>query len=162
MSLSLVYLGIGSNLGKRKENCIEAIRLLEENPFISVIKKSSFYETEPVGYKDQPPFINCVIEIETTLDPKKLLMVCQSIEETLGRERMRHWGPRTIDIDILLFNNKVIDEKDLKIPHPLMHERGFVLIPLLEIAPDAVHPVRKKKIKDLLKAMKDRHSVIRV
>jgi 2-amino-4-hydroxy-6-hydroxymethyldihydropteridine diphosphokinase len=161
-SSSLVYLGIGSNLGSRRENCLEAIRLLEESPFISVIKGSSFYETEPLGYENQPPFINCVIEIETTLEPQRLLKICQDIEVVLARERVIHWGPRTIDIDILLYNNQVIDQKDLKIPHPLMHERGFVLIPLSEIVPEAIHPVYKKKIKDLLKVMKDKHSVIRV
>lgn len=158
---SLVYVGIGSNLGKRKENCLEAISLLEESPFISVTKRSSLFETEPVGYEDQPPFINCVIEIETTLDPRRLLRVCQEVEDILGREREIRWGPRIIDIDILLYNNLVINEQDLRIPHPHMHERGFALIPLSEIAPDVIHPVKKKKIKDLLRAMKDRHSVVK-
>lgn len=153
------YLGIGSNIRDRKENCLEAIRLIGESPFISVIKRSSLYETEPVGYKDQPAFINCVIEIETTLTPRKLLEVCQGIEESLGRERVDRWGPRTIDIDILLFNNLVINERDLKIPHPLMHERGFVLVPLLEIAPGAFHPVRKRKISVMLKGIEDKYSV---
>ncbi|MBI5199168.1 MAG: 2-amino-4-hydroxy-6-hydroxymethyldihydropteridine diphosphokinase [Nitrospirae bacterium] len=155
------YLGIGSNIGKRRENCLEAISLLEESPFISVTKRSSLYETEPVGYEDQPPFINCVIEIETTIDPRRLLRVCQEIEDILGRERDIRWRPRTIDIDILLYNNLIINEQDLRIPHPHMHERGFVLIPLSEIASDAIHPVKKKKIKDLLRAIKDRHSVVK-
>lgn len=161
-SSSLVYLGIGSNLGERKTNCIEAIRLLEENPFIAVIKRSSFYETEPVGVENQPSFINCVIGIETTLDSMRLLDVCHGIEESLERERVDKWGPRTIDIDILLFYDKVVKDKVLRIPHPLMHERGFVLIPLAEIAPEAIHPILKKRIKGLLRAMKDRHSVVKV
>jgi len=159
---SFVYLGIGSNIGNRKQNCLEAIRLLSENPFISVIKISSLYETEPVGLESQSSFINCVIGIETTLDPGRLLDVCREIEESLGRERVAQWGPRTIDIDILLYNNQVINDRDLKIPHPLMHERGFVLIPLAEIAPDAFHPVKRRKIKDLLKGIKDMHSVVKV
>jgi 2-amino-4-hydroxy-6-hydroxymethyldihydropteridine diphosphokinase len=159
---SLVYLGIGSNLGERKTNCIEAIRLLEENPFIAVIKRSSFYETEPVCVENQPSFINCVVGIETTLNSMRLLEVCHGIEESLERERVDKWGPRTIDIDILLFYDKVVNDKVLRIPHPLMHERGFVLIPLAEIAPEAIHPVLKKKIKGLLRAIKDRHSVEKV
>lgn len=158
----IVYLGIGSNLGDRKENCLEAIRLLEENPFISVIKRSSLYETEPVGYEDQQPFINCVVEIETTLEPEMILKICQGIEKVLGRERKTHWGPRTIDIDILLYNNQIISKREVKIPHPLMHKRGFVLIPLSEIAPEAIHPVYKKKIRDLLKELRDTHSVVRL
>ncbi len=157
---SFVYLGIGSNIGNRKQNCHEAIRLLSENPFISVLKISSLYETEPVGLESQSSFINCVIGIETTLDPRRLLDVCRGIEESLGRERVGQWGPRTIDIDILLYNNKVINDIDLKIPHPLMHKRGFVLIPLAEIAPDVFHPVLKKKIKVLMKGLKDKHSVV--
>jgi len=103
-----------------------------------------------------------IIGIETTLDPGRLLDVCREIEESLGRERVAQWGPRTIDIDILLYNNQVINDRDLKIPHPLMHERGFVLIPLAEIAPDAFHPVKRRKIKDLLKGIKDMHSVVKV
>lgn len=154
------YLCIGSNLGDCRGNCLEAIRLLEESPFISVIKRSSLYETEPVGHRNQPPFINCVIEIETTLNPQRLLKVCQRIEDALGRERVARFGPRTLDIDILLYNNQVINEGDIRIPHPLMHERGFVLIPLAEIAPEAIHPIKKKKIGTLLRGLKDKHSVI--
>lgn len=158
----LAYLGIGSNLGDRMRNCLDAISLLEESPFISVTDRSSFYETEPVGYEDQQTFINCVLEIETTLKPDILLKICQGIENSLGRERGIHWGPRTLDIDILLYNNQVIRKRELRIPHPRMHKRGFVLIPLSEIAPDAVHPVNKKKIKFLLKGLKDKHSVVKI
>lgn len=159
---SLVYLGIGSNIGNRKENCLEAIRLLEESPFISVIKRSSLYETEPVGYQNQQKFINCVVEIETTLEPEKLLRVCEENEKALGRRKGVRWGPRTLDIDILLYNNQVINQRGLRIPHPLMHERGFVLIPLSEIAPDAIHPVKGKNVRKLLKELNDAHSVIRL
>lgn len=114
-------------------------------------KRSSLYETEAQGYKDQRPFINCAIELETTLEPERLLYLCQGIEEELGRERRIRWGPRTVDIDILLYNNQIINKKGLSIPHPLMHERDFVLIPLSEIAPESIHPVKKKKISDLLR-----------
>lgn len=142
--MAIAYIGIGSNLGDRQENCLHAIYLLEKKGII-IKKRSSMYETEPWGIKEQPNFINMAIEIETYLNPKELLKILKKVESEIGREESSKWGPRSIDLDILLFNDLIFIEDDLKIPHPLMHERSFVLRPLCEIAPDKIHPVLKKK-----------------
>jgi 2-amino-4-hydroxy-6-hydroxymethyldihydropteridine diphosphokinase len=149
LKLSTAYIGIGSNLGKRRENCLRAIDLIKKKGII-VKKRSSLYETEPWGVKDQPLFLNMVIEIETDLHSLQLLRVLKDIEQELGREVSYQWGPRIIDLDILLFEDIVLNEDNLKIPHPLMHERDFVLRPLNEIAPNARHPVLKMSIHELL------------
>jgi 2-amino-4-hydroxy-6-hydroxymethyldihydropteridine diphosphokinase len=146
--MSTVYIGIGSNLGDRGENCIRAIELLEQRG-IPVKKRSSLYETEPWGVKDQPLFLNMAIEIETALSPRDLLKILKETEQEIGRETSSQWGPRIIDLDILLFNTDIVDEDTLSIPHPFMHERDFVLKPLSEIAPDAEHPVLHKSIREL-------------
>lgn len=127
------YLGLGSNLGDRKGNLQGAIELISNHPEINILKLSSIYETKPFGYTEQPNFLNMVIAISTTLEPKELLTALLNIENELGRKRDLHWGPRTIDIDILLYENRVIDLEDLQIPHPYLTERLFVLIPLSEI-----------------------------
>jgi 2-amino-4-hydroxy-6-hydroxymethyldihydropteridine diphosphokinase len=142
---ALVYLGLGSNVGDREEYIEQAVFLLEKNPNIETTKRSTNYETEAEG-GTQPPFINAAVEIKTNLLPHALLEVCQEIETTLGREREIEWGPRTIDIDILLYNNEIISNDKLQIPHPLMHERFFVLKPLREVAPHMIHPILEKSI----------------
>ena len=147
--MSIVYIGIGSNLGDRKDNCLHAIELLQKRGIV-VTKKSSLYETEPWGFKDQPQFINMAIEIETELHPEELLTVLKDIEKEMGREESLRWGPRKVDLDILLFDNVVSTDNNLEIPHPLMHKRDFVLKPLCEIAPDILHPLFKVNICDLL------------
>lgn len=149
-----VYIGIGSNLGNREENCLNSIRLIEERD-IRVLKRSSLYETEPWGVEDQPMFINMAIEAETELSPLELLRVLKSIEKSMGRVQTERWGPRIIDLDILFYNNLILETPELTIPHPYIKERPFVLIPLSEIAPEFEHPVLKKRIKELLNIIKE-------
>ena len=144
-----VYLGLGSNVGDREEYIEQALFLLEKNPSITVTRRSTNYETEPEGGGDQPPFINAAVEIKTTLSAQKLLEICQEIETALGRERETEWGPRTMDIDILLYSDQIISDEKLQIPHPLMHERLFVLKPMREIAPHVMHPVLEKTMESL-------------
>ena len=146
---AIAYLGIGSNVGDREEYIEQAIFLLEKNSHIQVVKKSSNYETEPEGGGEQPRFLNAAVEIRTKLTPQKLLDLCQEIETALGRERDIEWGPRTIDLDILLYDDLIIADDKTNIPHPRMHERLFVLKPLKEIAPHAIHPVLEKTIETL-------------
>jgi 2-amino-4-hydroxy-6-hydroxymethyldihydropteridine diphosphokinase len=155
--VAIVYIGIGSNLGDRRENCLHAIELLQKKGII-VTKRSSLYETEPWGLKDQPRFLNMAIEIETGLEPAALLRILKGVERELGRpkaheEKSLKWAPRIIDLDILLFDNIILNEDNLKIPHPLMHKRDFVLRPLCEIAPDIKHPLLKVSIIDLLQQL---------
>lgn len=156
------YIGIGSNIGDKTANCKKAIELLKENPQIKVTKISDFYETEPVGYKEQEWFVNCAVEIETDLNPQELILLCQTIESKLGRKRKIKYGPRIIDLDILLYNNDIIDTTELKIPHPEMHKRSFVLKPLSDIAPDAVHPVLKKTIEKLLNNLTEESAINKI
>ncbi len=143
------YIGIGSNLGNREKNCERAIRLLIEHG-ITVTKRSSMIETEPWGVREQPKFINMAVEIGTELDPEGLLSIFKKIEEEIGRLPASRWGPRIIDLDILLYDDLIMETPDLVIPHPGMSEREFVLKPLAEIAPEKMHPVLKKSIKSLL------------
>jgi len=145
----IAYLALGSNVGDREEYVEQAIFLLEKNPNIQVIRRSTNYETQAEGAGSQPPFINAAIEIKTKLDPYKLLELIHEIEAALGREREMEWGPRTIDIDILTFGNEIISDEKLQIPHPLMHERLFVLKPLKDIAPNLMHPILEKTVESL-------------
>jgi 2-amino-4-hydroxy-6-hydroxymethyldihydropteridine diphosphokinase len=144
------YIALGSNLGDREHNLRAAIEMLRQADGVRVRSVSSFYETEPVGYTEQPAFINAAAEVMTALSPMELLRLCQDIENRLGRVRTVKWGPRTADLDILLYGDAVMDTPELKIPHPLMHERRFVLEPLAEVAPGAVHPVTGMTISQLL------------
>jgi 2-amino-4-hydroxy-6-hydroxymethyldihydropteridine diphosphokinase len=147
------HIGIGSNIGDRLANCLAAIDLLGQNGQ-TMLKCSSSYETEPWGVEDQPRFINMAIEIQTDLPPQGLLCLLKKIEKNLGRVHTSRWGPRLIDLDILLYENLVITERELQIPHPSMHERVFVLQPLAEISPEKVHPVLLKRIDELLRSLK--------
>jgi 3-oxoacyl-[acyl-carrier protein] reductase len=139
---AIAYLGLGSNLGERQSFLDRAIEALQEHEHIEVRQVSSYFETDPVGGPPgQPSFINAAVEIETTLEPRELMAALLDLEKRLGRVRGEKNGPRTIDIDILLYGDVILQEPDLTIPHPRMQGRGFVLEPMAEIAPDAVHPV---------------------
>jgi len=130
-----VYLGLGTNRGLREENLIEAIGLLTKAP-LRITAISSIYETKPWGYEEQSDFLNLCIEIETELSPQKLLTECQKIEGKMGRVREEKWGPRIIDIDILIYANREVNKAELTIPHPKITERAFVLVPLQELNPN--------------------------
>jgi 2-amino-4-hydroxy-6-hydroxymethyldihydropteridine diphosphokinase len=156
-----VYIGLGSNLGDRESFIRSAIEALARTPHISVLRRAGLYESEPIGITNQPWFLNTVIELETTLSPQELLALCKGIERSLGRQhqhRERH-GPREIDLDILLYDDIAIHEPDLTIPHHELHRRRFVLVPLLELAPQQTHPVTKQSLRQLLALLKDAQEV---
>jgi len=157
-----VYIGIGSNQGNPISNCQRAITLLGEREGIELLEKSSLYKSEPIGYTNQPWFINGVLKIRTTLEPIELWEVLQEIEGSLGREKGPRWGPRPIDLDILFYGQLIFRGQGLIIPHPRIAERKFVLLPLAEIAPEFVHPVLKKNIRELLGEVKERQIVERL
>lgn len=148
-----VFIGLGSNLGDRVDYLSRAIAEIEF--FSSVIKKSSVYETDPVGYKDQGKFLNMVIEIETSVSPEQLIEKLKAIEKRFGRKRGGiRFGPREIDLDVLFYGDAMVNEKNIEIPHPRMHERGFVLDPLNEINPFFIHPKFNKTIHQLWTQLK--------
>ncbi len=192
--MNIVYLSLGSNLGDRAGNLRRARELLGTERDLKIKKRSSIYETEPVGGPPQDYFLNQVIEVETEFSPRNVLRILQKIERQLGRKREINpvrdktsahlagnqwfsfgeaadgrqrppisngvkWGPRLIDLDILLFDNLVLKELDLEIPHPRLAERKFVLLPLAEINPEFYHPVLKNRIKDLLNRVKDNKGI---
>ena len=148
------FLSLGTNLGNRKKNLALARSLLEENG-VEILRASSVYRTEPVDVPDQPWFYNQVVEVEAEYDPMALLNLVKAIERKLKRVPALNKGPRTIDLDILLAGNRVIQTRRLIVPHPRMAERKFVLVPLREIAPRVIHPVLHKTIADLVQASED-------
>jgi 2-amino-4-hydroxy-6-hydroxymethyldihydropteridine diphosphokinase len=168
----IVYLSLGSNTGDRVAYLAKAEEKLQKNSIVKIIKKSSIYETEPwplidISNGDEHPkaekgqmwFLNQVIKVQTDLNPQELLSLTQDIEKEIGRTSKHHWGPREIDIDILLYGNEVIESPELTIPHRHMNDRQFVLVPLLEIEPDIKDPVSGKGFKSILKNIKDKHKV---
>ena len=153
-----IFLGLGSNIGDRASYLREAIRLLG----LQVVAASAVYESEPVDYANQPWFLNQVLQLETTFHPLKLLGHCQSVEKKLGRTREVPKGPRTIDLDLLFYNDEVMETPELTVPHPAIPVRRFVLIPLDEIASDFVHPQIHLTIRELLERCPDRSEVKRI
>ena len=138
-----VYIALGSNLGDKEKNLKEALRLLAKKG-LTVCKVSDFIITKPYGVTDQPDFLNAVAEIETEKSPAELLQILLQTEQEMGRKRSRRWGERNIDLDLLLYDDRIVDQPDLKVPHPDMQNRDFVLCPLAQIAADVVHPVLGK------------------
>ena len=153
--MSIAYIGLGSNLNDRTKNLNEAINMIEEASEIKILKRSRVYQTEPVGPKDQPDFLNMALEIETALSSLDLIDFLQGVERKMGRQRKKKWGPRNIDLDLLLYGDQVKNMAKLTLPHPRMHLRKFVLMPLAEIAKDRVHPTLKKTVAKLLEDLKE-------
>jgi 2-amino-4-hydroxy-6-hydroxymethyldihydropteridine diphosphokinase len=151
--MSVVYLSLGSNIGDREDNLKKAVDKIKQNK-IRIIKESRIYETKPYGIKEQRDFLNLALKIETTYTPQKLIKILLDIEKEMGRVRDIKWGPRIIDIDILFYDSLTINDENLKIPHPDLHNRLFVLEPLSEIAPDFIHPIYKRGVLDLLNDLK--------
>ncbi|WP_226677511.1 2-amino-4-hydroxy-6-hydroxymethyldihydropteridine diphosphokinase [Rossellomorea aquimaris] len=157
--MNTAYISLGSNMGDRESYLEKAINILGSHGKIEVTKRSSMYETDPVGFTEQDQFLNMVIEIRTSLSPETLLHQCLQVEIDLGREREFKWGPRIIDLDILLYNHLMVESEDLLIPHPRMQERAFVLIPLLEVAPRIEHPSINAPFVEFLDEIPDREGV---
>ncbi|HOQ10184.1 MAG TPA: 2-amino-4-hydroxy-6-hydroxymethyldihydropteridine diphosphokinase [Syntrophomonadaceae bacterium] len=148
-----VYISLGSNMGSKRENLAQAVELISNIPGVKLKNRSSLYETEPWGKTDQDKFLNQVIEIETSLPPRELLKELQDIEINMGRQRKEKWGPRIIDLDILLYGNEVLDDPQLAIPHPRMRERLFVLVPLAEIGADLRFPDNGATVREVLSSV---------
>ena len=156
----LVYIGIGSNMGDKAGNCRRAVAEIASDPKNHRVQLSPLYRTEPVGKKDQDWFVNGVASFETSMLPGELLRFLLSVEARMGRIRGEKWGPRIIDLDILFYGDRVVEEESLRIPHPRLQERKFVLVPLNDIAPDLVHPVLRKSISRLLSSLKSGEMVL--
>ena len=148
------YLGLGSNLDDKQNYINQAIKQISILNDVEIIRTSSMIITAPYGKIDQPDFLNCVIKLETNLLPENLLKKCLYIENQLGRIRNEKWGPRTIDIDLLFYEDKIINSKELVLPHPELHKRNFVLTSLNELCPDLIHPILKKTIKEIFMELK--------
>ena len=158
----IAYIALGSNVGNKLLHCQRAISEILKIDRHRLLAQSSFYKTQAIGYPDQDWFINGVIKVETELEPHKLLRFLKAIESSLGRKETFRWGPREIDLDLLLYDEEEIHSEVLVLPHPHLHERQFVLIPLAEIDPNLVHPVSKKTVQQLLNNLKEDQGVEKV
>ncbi len=163
MGTITAYLGLGTNLGERRKNLEWAAELLFRSPSeplnhgrlkpvsnLQPLRSSSVYETAPWGYANQPDFLNCVLEVETGLTPEQLLNITQAVEREMGREWSVMYGPRAIDVDILFYGAIIIEQPNLQIPHPRLHQRAFVLVPLAELAPELTHPVLELTVREMM------------
>ena len=155
----ICFLGIGSNVGNPSSNCVAAVKRISDIDGVRALRCSSLYKTQPVGFEKQDWFVNGVIEIRTMLRPRALMNAMQRVEDEMGRLRGEKWGPRIIDIDILLYGQAVMEEEGLVIPHAELHKRHFVLVPLNEIAPCAIHPAFGISVKGLLDRLQDKNKV---
>lgn len=152
------FVAFGSNMGDKRAYIEEALKAIEEHKQIRVKKVSDFYETKPYGGVEQEDFLNGVVMFDTLLYPKELLVFLQDLEKRAGRERLVHWGPRTLDLDILFYGSRILCEEDLTVPHPDMKNRDFVLKPMAEIAPHFIHPVYGKSMKEMLQELNQKES----
>ena len=155
----IAFIGVGSNLGEPTDACLEAVKRVAELPKTRFLRRASLYRTEPVGPQDQAWFINTIIEVRTDLESCELLTALQGIEKVMGRSEGRRWGPRVIDLDILLYGSQVLSEEGVTIPHPEFHRRAFVLVPLAEIAPYVIHPAFGVSVQGLLDRLEERGAV---
>ena len=160
-SMHLAYIGFGSNIGDRLAHIQNVIHALSKTDGITLQKISSLYKTDPVGYEEQAQFLNGVAVIQTSLPPLSLLHTLKDIETAIGRKHRMRWGPREIDLDILIYGDLCVQTEELVVPHPEMHLRGFVLVPLAELAPDLVHPIFQVSIQTLLNRLEDSKSVLK-
>ncbi|MDQ0220874.1 2-amino-4-hydroxy-6-hydroxymethyldihydropteridine diphosphokinase [Peribacillus cavernae] len=156
---NIAYISMGSNIGDRVNFFKKAIQLLNQEAGIRTVGISSLYETDPVGYLEQALFLNAVLKVKTSYGPEELLGKCLKVEQILGRKREIHWGPRTLDLDILLYNHENIETENLSVPHPRMLERAFVIIPLLELDPDIMLPKMETPMHEVLDEIKDKEGV---
>lgn len=154
------FIALGSNLGDRLSYLRRALNGLQREDGIAVVALSRVYETKPMGLTHQPDFYNMVIQVKTRLVPADLLSVCMQIEKENGRLRTLRWGPRTLDLDILLYGSEVIEEPNLIIPHPRMHDRAFVLLPLCDLAPERIHPVLGRPFRELAREVQGKEGVV--
>ena len=148
MNIHIIYLSLGTNIGNRPANLRQAVSSLP--PQMNVKAKSKVYETPPWGYTEQDEFLNQAVKATTYLEPEPLLKHIKRLETALGREASFRYGPRLIDIDILFYDDEIIEAPSVVIPHPHLHERGFVLLPLMDIAPDLIHPVKKQSVREMV------------
>lgn len=163
MSMPVIsYLGIGSNLGDPVQHCRDALRELASLKNVQLLRRSSLYRTQPVGPVSQGWFVNGVVEVRTTFAAAQLFKATQWVEQAIGRVRTGKWGPRTIDVDVLLHGQEVLDTEDLVVPHPEMHKRRFVLVPMNEIAPYVIHPRYGISMRGLLDRLENDHAVERM